>query len=100
MKSEVLRKHGSRQLSEEERREIDQAMGEGHSAGGRWFACPNGHPYFIGECGGAMQEATCNECGARIGGGSHRLRSDNQYLANFTGTNVRPAWPGMEPNLP
>ena len=25
-------------------------LGQGH-----WFTCPNGHPYFIGECGGAMQ---------------------------------------------
>jgi hypothetical protein len=25
-----------------------------------------------------MVESRCNECGARIGGGSHRLREDNR----------------------
>lgn len=41
---------------------------------GRWFKCPNGHYYVITECGGAMQEGKCNECGATIGGGNHRVR--------------------------
>ena len=40
--------------------------------------CPNGHFYTIGNCGGAMQEATCAECGERIGGTSHTLRAGNQ----------------------
>ncbi|KAF8316395.1 hypothetical protein DL93DRAFT_2193459 [Clavulina sp. PMI_390] len=44
---------------------------------GRFYLCPNGHPYVITECGGAMQQAQCPECGAAIGGGDHRLRSDN-----------------------
>jgi len=48
------------------------------SFGGHWYTCPNGHPYAIGECGGAMHEAMCNECGASIGGSDHRLRSDNR----------------------
>ena len=40
---------------------------------GHWFECENGHPYVIGECGGAVQERKCS-CGAPIGGGGHRLR--------------------------
>eukprot|EP00208_Stichococcus_sp_RCC1054_P008431 CAMPEP_0206151976 /NCGR_PEP_ID=MMETSP1473-20131121/39093_1 /ASSEMBLY_ACC=CAM_ASM_001109 /TAXON_ID=1461547 /ORGANISM="Stichococcus sp, Strain RCC1054" /LENGTH=374 /DNA_ID=CAMNT_0053549529 /DNA_START=106 /DNA_END=1231 /DNA_ORIENTATION=- len=52
-------------------------------AGGGWYAsshmmrCPNGHAYFIGECGGATQESRCLECGAVIGGTGHRLAAGN-----------------------
>lgn len=97
VKEEVAKKHRrDSELTEEERRDVDRAMGNGMSAGGRWFACPNSHPYFIGDCGGAMVEATCPECGARIGGGNHDLRTDNQYLPNFAGDgHVQAAWPGM-----
>ncbi|XP_034243136.1 NFX1-type zinc finger-containing protein 1-like [Thrips palmi] len=62
-------------------------MGQGH-----WYQCPNGHPYCITECGGAMQEGHCNECGAPIGGRDHRLRSDNRLATNIDGA-TRPAWP-------
>ncbi|RZC41405.1 NFX1-type zinc finger-containing protein 1, partial [Asbolus verrucosus] len=61
-------------ISESEKREILQATGFNR---GHWYKCPNGHVYAIGECGGAMEEATCNECGARIGGMQHRLLQDN-----------------------
>lgn len=47
-------------------------MGQGHV-----YRCPNGHPYVIGDCGGAVTEANCFECGVRIGGSQHRVRSDN-----------------------
>lgn len=51
-------------ITEVERMEIVKAldMTQGH-----WFKCPNGHLYAIGECGGAMETAKCNECGAAIG---------------------------------
>lgn len=29
---------------------------------GHWYECPNGHPYVIGECGGAMEKTKCPEC--------------------------------------
>ncbi|XP_077298494.1 NFX1-type zinc finger-containing protein 1-like [Arctopsyche grandis] len=45
---------------------------------GHWFKCPNGHPYCIGECGGAMEESKCPECGCKIGGTHHRLLDNNQ----------------------
>jgi len=55
---------------------------DGYNYGGSWssywYECPNGHPYFIGECGGAMQTAACIECGERIGGESHTLLSSNR----------------------
>jgi len=49
---------------------------EGYNYGGswssHWYECPNGHPYFIGECGGAMEDARCPECHEVVGVGSHR----------------------------
>jgi len=44
---------------------------------GHFYRCPNGHPYVITECGGAVLESVCPECGANIGGGYHTLRGDN-----------------------
>ncbi|XP_046738003.1 NFX1-type zinc finger-containing protein 1-like [Diprion similis] len=76
-------------LMDNERKMIVKAIGykQGH-----WFKCPNGHIYTIGDCGGAMEESKCNECGAAIGGGSHRLRSDNSLATDMDGA-TRPAWP-------
>ena len=58
---------------------------------GHWFKCPNGHPYTIGECGGAMQKSTCYECGAVIGGAQHRLEDGNQLAPEMDGAR-HPAW--------
>ena len=69
-------------LTDAERIEIVQAIG---LTKGHWFKCPNGHFYCIGECGGAMQEGKCPECGAGIGGRSHRLRADNQLAPEMDG---------------
>jgi hypothetical protein len=72
------------QLDNSEIVDIVMAMNviSGYNYGGswsaHWFECPNGHPYFIGECGGAMQESNCPECGARIGGRSHVLNELNR----------------------
>ncbi|GFS40184.1 NFX1-type zinc finger-containing protein 1 [Nephila pilipes] len=52
---------------------------------GHWYQCPNGHVYCITECGGAMQESCCNECGAKIGGSNHRLLSDNRIATDMDG---------------
>ncbi len=68
----------------DELKEVLRAMnqGSGYDYGGgwssHWYECPNGHPYFIGECGGAMELGTCNECGEQIGGGGHALVSSNR----------------------
>lgn len=43
-----------------------------------WYECPNGHPYFIGNCGQAMQTAKCVECGEEVGGSGHTLLSTNK----------------------
>jgi len=63
--------------------EVLEAMNviDGYNYGGSWsdswYECPNGHPYFIGECGQAMQQARCIECNAVVGGGSHVLHHTN-----------------------
>lgn len=80
-------------ITDRERRQILEAMGMGQ---GHWYKCPNGHIYIITECGGAMEVARCNECGAGIGGGSHRLLGDNQLATEMDGARA-PAWPtGMQ----
>lgn len=47
------------------------------------YQCPSGHPYVITECGGAMEQSTCPECGAAIGGMNHRLDASNSDAASF-----------------
>lgn len=69
-------------LSESERIEIVKAM---NFSRGHWFKCPNGHFYCIGDCGGAMQIAKCPECGAQIGGQSHRLLPGNTLAPEMDG---------------
>nr|XP_034329289.1 NFX1-type zinc finger-containing protein 1-like [Crassostrea gigas] len=75
-------------VSEEEKVQIVRALGERK---GHWFKCPNGHPYVIGDCGGATIESRCPECNATIGGGSHQLRRDNQFAGEMDGAQF-PAW--------
>jgi len=77
-------------LSAAEIRKVIQAMGGGMNAlynygsgAGHWYTCPNSHVYYIGECGGAMQESRCPECGARIGGSGHRLQAGNRPAQVF-----------------
>jgi hypothetical protein len=53
----------------------------GGSWNSHWYECPNGHPYFIGNCGGAMETARCIECGELVGGTGHQLVSSNRQSA-------------------
>ncbi|KAF9584715.1 hypothetical protein BGW38_005439, partial [Lunasporangiospora selenospora] len=64
-------------VSDNEKMEIFKIMSASLRGNGHWYMCPNGHTYVIGECGMAMQESQCPECGARIGGGSHELLQTN-----------------------
>lgn len=57
---------------------------------GHWFKCKNGHPYIITECGGAMQESKCNECGEPIGGRDHQLLHGS-HAREMDGSQ-HPAW--------
>lgn len=73
------------QVSPEEMRSIMKGLmksnadlaGRGYTGQGHFYKCQNGHPYVIGDCGGATQAASCPECGARIGGTGHQLTSGN-----------------------
>ncbi|KAL4921521.1 hypothetical protein BDW62DRAFT_208480 [Aspergillus aurantiobrunneus] len=56
-----------------ERLAVVQAMASESRGTGHWYYCQNGHPFTIGECGGAMQESLCPECGAPVGGRQHRV---------------------------
>jgi len=37
----------------------------------------SGHIYCIGDCGGAVEESKCPECGSTVGGTNYAFRSDN-----------------------
>eukprot|EP01114_Cavostelium_apophysatum_P013928 TRINITY_DN3479_c0_g1_i5.p1 TRINITY_DN3479_c0_g1~~TRINITY_DN3479_c0_g1_i5.p1 ORF type:complete len:1573 (+),score=432.49 TRINITY_DN3479_c0_g1_i5:735-5453(+) len=71
-----------------------EAVGAMGSAQGHWFYCPNGHPYYIGECGGAMQVGTCPDCKAQVGGTSHTLLPSNSHAGDLDGSSA-PSWPTM-----
>ncbi|KAG8720714.1 hypothetical protein FRC09_009100 [Ceratobasidium sp. 395] len=76
------------EVTNAERATILRAMmeGAGHDRlwhTGHFYQCPNGHPYVIGECGGAMQQSTCPECGARIGGSHHQSLAGNTHANEF-----------------
>uniref|UniRef100_A0A7S2DCV1 RZ-type domain-containing protein n=1 Tax=Octactis speculum TaxID=3111310 RepID=A0A7S2DCV1_9STRA len=45
--------------------------------GGRWYMCPNKHPFYVDLCGRPTVIQTCAECGAEIGGTDHNLIGDN-----------------------
>ena len=95
--AKIITKYRVSGLIESERIEIVEAIG---LAKGHWFKCPNGHFYCIGECGGAMEEANCPECGARIGGQHNSLRADNQLASEMDGAAMQhgqsiPTWPTL-----
>ena len=79
------------QCNRNELKEVIQAMNVigGYNYGGswqaHWYQCPNGHPYFIGECGGAMQTSRCIECGETVGGRGHSLHRTNRGVGGLVG---------------
>ncbi|XP_073956530.1 NFX1-type zinc finger-containing protein 1-like [Choristoneura fumiferana] len=75
-------------VSAEERAMVVKAVG---LKPGHWFKCPKGHFYCIGECGGAMEESRCPECGAKIGGRSHTLTAGNRHAPEMDGARFA-AW--------
>jgi hypothetical protein len=66
-------------MSEERKKEFIQIM---NVATGRWYICPNGHPYSVGECGRPMESISCPECGAPIGGHDHQPNQGNVEIQN------------------
>lgn len=81
-------------ITEAEKREIVSAL---KMSPGHWYKCPKGHPYVIGDCGGAMQVSKCNECGEDIGGTNHQLLSTNRHTGDIDGSSYA-AW-GEQANM-
>jgi hypothetical protein len=82
---------GTYTISQEERELIVAAMGSEYAGGygrGQWYECPNGHEYYIGNCGQAVSSGICAECGSRIGG-DNRLFGDNRPARNIHETRTR-----------
>ena len=48
--------------------------------GTKWYKCPNGHAYTIGECGLPMEESICPECKEKIGGRDHVPLKSNKMV--------------------
>ena len=71
-------------ITKEEQITIIKAM---NLSSGHMFTCPNGHYYFIGECGGAMEISKCPECKSQIGGTNHQLLQGNRHTGEFDGSN-------------
>ena len=70
-------------VTNEEMRQVYSAMAREFGGTGHWYYCHNGHPFTIGECGMPMQTARCPQCGATIGGTSHRPVEGVQRAADL-----------------
>lgn len=60
-------------VTNEERMAVVAAMAREFHGTGHWYYCRNGHPFTIGECGGAMEQTACPECGEPVGGREHQV---------------------------
>ncbi|KAG0698145.1 hypothetical protein DFH29DRAFT_943008 [Suillus ampliporus] len=90
--------HGStfyQEVSLKEQMEIVRAFNFGST--GHFYNCANGHTFVIGECGGAMEQSICPECGSPVGGQSHRLDSTNTRATQYDNL-ARQANPGIAGN--
>ncbi|ETL45649.1 hypothetical protein L916_04299, partial [Phytophthora nicotianae] len=66
-------------VSVDEIRAIKTAMQGELRGSGHWYRCENGHSYSIGECGMAMEQTRCPECGAPVGGHNHTLVQGSRH---------------------
>ncbi|KAI8074522.1 hypothetical protein BC940DRAFT_288446 [Gongronella butleri] len=73
----------SASLSRNVKLEVFCAIQADLTGSGHWYRCANGHPYVIADCGMAMQESRCPECGTQVGGRDHRLVAGNQRDEEF-----------------
>jgi hypothetical protein len=68
---------------------VDGGYDYGGGWAAHWYECENGHPYFIGDCGQAMESSNCPECGAPVGGASHTLHSTNRNVSGMVSDELR-----------
>jgi len=96
IQAELKQKCDQYKKEQKERKEVIAAMASELGArAGKWFQCPNGHPYAIGECGGATEISKCPDCGARVGGTGHKLLEDNRPNLEINGATATD-WPTMD----
>jgi rRNA maturation protein Nop10 len=50
------------------------------SLGTKWYKCPKGHLYVVGECGRPTEKSICPECGSSIGGINHVPERGNSSI--------------------
>ncbi|KAI9241316.1 MAG: hypothetical protein BYD32DRAFT_66872 [Podila humilis] len=79
----MARGESTQALTQAEKVEVFRAMQATLGGSGHWYRCPNGHTYVIADCGMAMVQSRCYECGAAVGGGNHELRRDNAVDTEF-----------------
>ncbi|KYR00595.1 NF-X1-type zinc finger-containing protein [Tieghemostelium lacteum] len=93
---EIIKMKLLQQIAAEEKSMVVKAMG---GAQGKWFKCSNGHPYYIGECGGAMEKSICPECKTEVGGSNHQLVQSNSHAPEMDGS-IKPLYQaiGLNPN--
>uniref|UniRef100_A0A915DE83 RZ-type domain-containing protein n=1 Tax=Ditylenchus dipsaci TaxID=166011 RepID=A0A915DE83_9BILA len=77
-------------ISDSERISIVKAL-SGHVT--KWYECGKGHIYGIGECGMAMVQSQCPECGELVGGSSHTLVSTSRSTDLMTRGIIQPPLP-------
>ncbi|KAG0248734.1 hypothetical protein BG011_009966 [Mortierella polycephala] len=70
-------------VSRAEKFEVFRVMSDQLGGSGHWYQCPNGHTYVIADCGMAMTQSECPECGESIGGGHHALLRSNRLDQEF-----------------
>ncbi|KAL8788904.1 MAG: hypothetical protein Q9213_001427 [Squamulea squamosa] len=59
-------------VTNEEKAAVYAAMASDFRGTGHWYYCQGGHLFTIGECGMPMETSRCPQCGAAVGGQSHR----------------------------
>ncbi|KAG0248738.1 hypothetical protein BG011_009970 [Mortierella polycephala] len=72
-----------RPVSRAEKFEVFRVVSQQLGGSGHWYQCPNGHTYVIADCGMAMTQSACPECGESIGGGHHALLRSNRLDQEF-----------------
>ncbi len=58
--------------------DVRQSLRDVFGGTGVFYECPNGHAYFVDNCGKPMEIRTCATCGVQIGGEHHNLLNSNR----------------------
>ena len=69
-------------MPDDENWQIAQAMSAAEPSGSilMRYTCPNGHPYYIANCGRPWTLGACADCGAQVGGSGHEFVDNVQRV--------------------